>query len=252
MTNSRQYIIVLPIIFLITALFSVVTNAASEAERHASFPVPTIEVNGSGISFLAPDMATVRIGVTREAHTAREALDKTNTAMKKVIESLQDNGIEKKDLQTGNFSIQPRYRSGISSRSGENTMPAITGYTVSNSLKVTIRHLKRLGTILDTVVSLGVNAGGNIRFSNSDPSPALNQARTRALHNALAKAKTLAGAAGVHLGKILSITENTGQQPAPRMFTEAFQLKAGRNAVPLAPGENDYQVQVNVRWAIIQ
>ncbi len=250
--NVRQYNLVIPTIFLITVLFSAAAGAAAVSEYHSSFPVPTIEVNGTGISFLAPDMATVRVGVTREARTAREALDKANTAMGRVIKSLTDSGIAKKDLRTENFSIRPRYRSSKLYSSGENITPSIIGYTVSNTLNITIRDLKRLGTILDTVVSLGVNTGGNIRFSNSDPSAALNQARTRALHNALAKAKTLTRAAGVQLGKILSITENIGQRQISPMFTEAFQMKAARNTVPLAAGENEYRVQVSVRWAIIQ
>lgn len=250
--HRRQPIIALSIIFLTTALFSTAADAEPELERHSSLPVPTIEVTGRGIGFLAPDMATVRVGVTREAHTAREAIDQANTAMYKVIKSLTGSGIAKKDLRTENFSIRPRYRSSKMYSSGNNTTPAIIGYTVSNTLMITIRDLKGLGTILDTVVSLGVNTGGNIQFANSDPSSALKQARTRALQNALAKAETLTRAAGVQLGKILSITENTGQQSSPPIFAETLQVKGRRNAVPLAAGENVYRVLVRVRWAIIQ
>jgi len=252
MVNNIQRIAPGAIILLLSIMLSAWAVAATGQEGPPPPPVPAIEVTGSGLSFLAPDMATVRAGVTREARSAREALDQANKAMQSIIKSLMGSGVEKKDLQTENFSIRPRYRSGKSYSSGMQTSPAISGYTVSNTLKITIRDLKGLGSILDTVVSLGVNTGGDIRFSNSNPAPALEQARIRAMANATDKAKTLTRAAGVQLGRILSITESVGRLPSPPMFAGPMQVKSGGGAVPLAAGENSYQVEVTVRWALIE
>jgi len=249
MTTSQARFPLGVIILLVGIFLSTLANAVSAPPDP---PVPIIEVTGSGLSVLAPDMAIVRVGVTREAKTAREALDLANTSMQRVIKLLESKGIGEKDLQTENFSIRPRYRSPKSFSSGRNSSPAISGYTVANTLKITIRDLHRLGPILDAMVSLGVNSGGDISFSNSDPAPALQQARIRAMANAKDKARTLTRAAGVQLGRILSITENTARRSSPAMFAEPMHVKSGSGTVPLATGANSYQVQVTVRWAIIE
>jgi len=201
MVNIQQRIALGAIILLLSIMLSAWAMAATGQEGPPPLPVPAIEVTGSGLSLLTPDMATVRVGVTREARTAREALDQANTAMQSVIKSLMGSGVDKKDLQTENFSIRPRYRSGKFNSAGGESSPSISGYTVSNTLKITVRDLKRLGSILDTVVSLGVNTGGDIRFSNSDPAPALKQARIRTMAKAADKAKTHSHVCRTHAGQ---------------------------------------------------
>src|SRR5690606_26469757 len=94
---------------------------------------------------------------------------------------------------------------------GENNRgepPRIAGYTVSNSLTMRVRQLERLGEIMDRSVDLGVNEGGHITFTHSDPSGAIDEARTAAMNDAVRRAETLAVAAGGAIGKVISITEH--------------------------------------------
>jgi uncharacterized protein YggE len=117
---------------------------------------------------------------------------------------------------------------------------------------VRVRALEGLGAILDRSVTLGVNQGGAVRFGNLDPSDALVGARTAAVKDALAKAETLAGAAGVELGDVLEISEQT-HSPMPRpMHASRAMAMADAEAVPIETGENSYRVTVNVRIAIRQ
>jgi len=170
-------------------------------------PVPRILVSGQGSANVAPDMAVLSLTVTREADSAREALDASSATMHDVLEAMRAEGIEARDLQTSNFSIQPRYSQPAVGRSGQREAPRIVGYTVRNSLTVRIRDISALGAILDRSVTLGVNEGGNIMFTNADPSAAIEQARIMAVQQAVAKAQTLATAAGVEAGRILEISE---------------------------------------------
>jgi uncharacterized protein YggE len=99
---------------------------------------------------------------------------------------------------------------------------------------------------------MGVNEGGNIMFTNDDPSAAIEQARTLAVQDAIARAKTLAAAAGVKLGKVLQISEQSYHPaPMPMMRTEMLMAKADAD-VPVAAGESSYQVTVNLSYAIAQ
>jgi uncharacterized protein YggE len=105
---------------------------------------------------------------------------------------------------------------------------------------------------MDQSVTLGVNEGGNIMFTNDDPSDAVDQARVRAVKDAMGKAKTLADAAGVKLGKVLQISENSySPGPAPMMRAEMMANRAA-DAVPVAAGESSYQVTVSMSYAIEQ
>lgn len=230
----------------ISALLIVPANASQEQ-------VPSLHVSGTGTVDVEPDMANVSFGVVREAKTARGALDANNSAMAEVLKALEDSGIEKKDIQTSQFNIQPQYFYPPRKDNGEQESPRITGYAVSNSVAIRIRDLSKTGAVLDQVVTLGVNSGGNISFTNADIPAILEKARVKAVEDASKKAKTLAEAAGVKLVRILEISENVNRpMPMPRMRGRAEAMVASDASVPVAAGENTYQVEVNIRWQIGQ
>lgn len=215
-------------------------------------PFPRIAVTGEGSAEVAPDMAVLNLTVTREAKTARAALDANNAAMGGVLDAMKAEGIEDRDLQTTGFSIQPQYVYPNRDKDGAQEGPRITGYIVRNSLTVRVRDLDGLGAILDKSVTLGVNEGGNVSFTNDDPEMALAEARTDAVEAAVAKARTLAEAAGVSLGKVLEISEQSNR-PQPVAYARMASMEAAPDArVPMAAGENSYSVTVNVSFAIDQ
>jgi uncharacterized protein YggE len=205
---------------------------------------PRIVVSGEGEAAIAPDMAILTLAVMREAETAREALDANNEAMAAVLAAMKEAGIADRDLQTTGLQINPQYHYPQSG--GE--QPRITGYQVSNTLTVRVRDIDALGAIIDRSVTLGVNQGGGISFTNDDPSATLTEARKRAVADAVARARTLAEAAGVELGGIIEMSEQTSNQPPMPITAKAFRAEA--DAVPVAAGENAYRVQVNVTFEI--
>jgi uncharacterized protein YggE len=236
--------------FLLAALAMLVVNAQVWAGDNE--PYPQIRVTGQGTANVAPDMAVLTLTVTREADTARAALDANSAAMAKVLGAMQAEGIAERDLQTSNFSIQPRYTRPPRNSSGATEAPRISGYTVRNSLTVRLRDIGKLGAVLDKSVTLGVNEGGSIMFTNDDPSGVVTQARVKAVQDAMAKAQTLAGAAGVKTGKVLEISEQShGPRPMPMARAE-MAMASSADAVPVAAGENTYKVMVNISVAIEQ
>lgn len=216
-------------------------------------PFPRILVSGQGSVDIAPDMAILSLAVTREADTARGALDANSAAMNEVLAAMKAEGIDARDLQTSGFSIRPRYSRPSPKSSGESEPPRIIGYTVRNSLSVRVRDITTVGAVLDKSVSLGVNEGGNIRFTNADPSAAIEQARIKAVKQAVAKANTLATAAGVKTGKLLEISEQSfSPRPLSMATAEKMSMTRAAGSVPVATGENTYKVMVNVSFAIDQ
>ncbi len=237
---------------IISALAGVASLALITTTHASDKQVPIISLSATGSVQIAPDMALISVGVLREAKTARAALNANNQAMADVLASLKETGIEDRDLQTSGFNIQPKYTYPKRQSSGVQPAPTIEGYSVNNNLTIRIRDIDLTGEVLDKVVTLGVNSGGNVQFTNSDKASILKKARTRAVQSAIEKANTLTSAANIKLGKVLSINEGFSS-PRPRPIAQArMSIQEDAGAVPIASGENQYSVTVQMSWELVQ
>jgi uncharacterized protein YggE len=157
---------------------------------HASDDAPrTITITGEGEVTAVPDIAYIDTGVVTEGKTAAEALAANTRAMNEVFKGLEEAGIEKRDMQTSQFSVYPVYEQAKDD--GRPHTPVIGGYRVQNQLTVKVRDLDKAGAILDRVVTLGSNQLSGIRFEIDNPKPLMNEARKAAVKDALERAKRL-------------------------------------------------------------
>jgi len=209
----------------------------------------TISLSATGSSDSKPDMASIETGIETLAVQARDALNKNNEVMLRMMQALKKAGLEERDIATTNFSIQPRYNNQYGSRRTETPQaPRIVGYTVRNTLHITVRNLVDLGRIVDRLVTLGSNRIGAISFGISDQDKARNEARKNAMVKVFEKAKLYAKAAGLELGPIISISENGGgSRPGPMAYRAKRSMVS---MVPMAPGELKTSIGVNVTWAL--
>ena len=206
----------------------------------------TLTVTGEGMTEVAPDLATLSIGVTTTGETAAEALAANSAALDAVLQRLKAAGVEDRDLQTANLSVNPNWSSYDSSSSGAQT---IDGYTAMNVVSVRIRALEGLGAVLDAAVTDGANTLNGLTFGLSEPRPAQDAARKAATTDARARAELLAEAAGVKLGRILSISEGASfADPAP-MYKAADAVAA---PVPVEAGEIGMNAAVTITFEIVQ
>ena len=204
----------------------------------------TLTVTGHGSAAAAPDIATVLTGVESFADTASEALAMNSEQMARVLAELADAGIEARDIQTSNLSIQPRY-SDRKSRSGYE----VEGYAVRNGVSVRVRDVARLGGTLDAIVRAGANRIDAVSFGFSDPKDLMREARQNAVADAVSTAEIYAAAAGVKLGAILTISDGTAPvHPMPGMAM----AEMSRAAVPIATGESSVSDSVRVVWELVQ
>ncbi|MFM8745149.1 MAG: SIMPL domain-containing protein [Aestuariivirga sp.] len=206
----------------------------------------TITLSGHGETKAAPDMAFVTSGVVTAGATAADALAANTQSMNSLFAALKEAGIAEKDMQTSNFSVQPRY-----DFNNGTAPPKLVGYEVSNTVTVTIRKLAGLGPLLDRLVTAGSNQIQGIGFMVSAPDVALDAARQLAAADATRKAKVYAAAMGVDLGKVISISEGGAQQPQPPLLRAGPMMADAAGApVPVAAGEQNMSVDVTVTWEI--
>ncbi len=195
-----------------------------------------------------PARHSVHIDVTGIAsqYSFLKALDANNEAMAAVIAAMKAAGVADRDLQTAGIQIQPRYN--YTNKPDGSQDAELVAYQVINTLSVRVRDIAKTGEVLDKAVSLGVNQGGGITFTNEKPEGVITEARKLAVADAIAKAKVLAEAAGVKVGKVLEITDQSYAPPPMPMQAKSFDRAAG--AAPVEAGENAYRVQVNVTFEL--
>ncbi|HEY7297894.1 MAG TPA: SIMPL domain-containing protein [Xanthobacteraceae bacterium] len=221
-------------------LFSVV---AAHAQQQPQAPEPRIVVTGEGSVSVAPNYAHIKSGVTTRAKTVKEAVDANSKTMAAIIAALKDAGIADKDIQTARFSIQPVYAAPA-----PNAEPKLSGYSVSNQVNVTVREIGKVGDALDRVVAAGATDAGSVSFLVANPSKALDQAREAAMADARRKAEVYAQAAGVRLGRVEWITEDTGNGPLPPVPLARALAKAA--PPPIESGEETLRVRITVGFDI--
>jgi uncharacterized protein YggE len=225
---------------------SLMSAGASLSARagEATMPPRTITVSGDAEIASRPDQARLSAGVVTQAETAAAALEANTTAMNRVFTTLKAAGIPENRIQTSNFSVQPQY----APFRPENPQPQrIIGYQVSNNVSVVVDDLTKVGATLDALVRSGANQLGGIQFMVADPKPLAERARSLAVVDATAKARTLATAAGVTLGPLMSIQETSSVRPIPVFAMARAQVA---EAVPIAEGEERVRVDVTMTYAI--
>ncbi|MFN4157496.1 MAG: SIMPL domain-containing protein [Gemmobacter sp.] len=232
--------------FVLVALVTLPIAAWSLPARADTPPLaalPQITVTGEGRVDAAPDLAMVTVGVTTHAATASEALDANSVALATVLANLRAAGIAERDLQTSGFSLNPVWSNYASDRA-----PRIEGFQAANILTARVRALDGLGKVLDAAVKDGANTLNGLTFGVDDPAPLMDAARQRAVADARRRAELLAGAAGVKLGRVLTITEGGQAAPGPMYRMEAAMVG---DAVPVAQGEVTLGASVTVVWELI-
>ena len=221
-----------------TALTALLATPALAADR-------VIVVTGQGEASAVPDSAQLSAGVITQGKTASAALSENSRAMNSVFAALKRSGIPERSIQTSNFNISPQY----TPYDGNNPQSQkIIGYQVSNQVTVKIDDISKVGEGLDALVDSGANQAGGINFSFKNPKPLLAEARAEAVKDAMEKARTYAGAAGITLGGIVSIQEggNDYPRPMPMMMT----ARKEDAATPVAAGEQAVTASVSVTFSI--
>jgi uncharacterized protein YggE len=199
----------------------------------------TLNLSAYGETRIAPDLATINLGVNTEAPTAAAALQANATQMTKVIAALRKAGIADKDIQTSGLNLSAQYDYV------QNEPPKLRGYQAANQVTITVRDLTRLGQAVDATVSAGANQVNGISFGLSDPTAAENAAREKAVKALAAKANLYATATGHRLARLVTLSEGGGYSaPAPvPMYAMARMEKA--DSTPVSAGEMSVRIDIS-------
>jgi uncharacterized protein YggE len=212
--------------------------------QQADKPDAGITVSGEGRVTAPPDLARLSLGVSALAPSVAEAREQAAASLSAMIQSLKDNGVADKDIQTQQLSIYPEY-------SYDNGQQTLRGFRVTNTVDVKIRDIDRTGEVVDDAVAAGGNTTtiNGLFFSIEDPTSLQDEARKKAVEDARARAEIIADAAGVDLGDPISISESGGPVPLPE-FGRGAAAPAADTGTPIQTGELDVVINVSVTFKL--
>lgn len=205
----------------------------------------TINVSGEGKILAKPDIGQVDLSVLSRATTVAAAQKDNTEKMNKITQALKDLGVKEEDLKTVNYSVNPTYQY-TAGRS------VIIGYEVNQTLRAKIRDLAKVSVVLDRAAALGANQVGSLNFTFDEPEKLKDEARQKAIADAKAKAKELAGGLDIRLGKIVSFSESSydGTQPIYYGAKEGYGVGGGGAAPDVQAGQNEIIINVNLAYEI--
>ncbi len=208
----------------------------------------TIRVMGVGQVAAAANLLLLNLAVETQAVTTSDALAENNKQTAAVLSALKDHGIQERDIQTTQLSIDPV----MAQRDQDDTRPPrIVGYRVRNGLSAKLREIDDAGAVIDAAVQAGGDAIriDGISFSFAEPSSLLNEARKRAIDDAKDRAQQLTDGFGVKLGAVISISE-PDLRDGPVARAQEFADFAFAASTPILSGESEVTLRVNVSYEI--
>jgi uncharacterized protein len=206
---------------------------------------PRIVTSGEGQTRVTPDRATVFAGVQTHALTAAVAAADNARRQRAIIDTIKALGIPSAQIGTQNYSVSPEMRYDTN---GGN--PKVTGYSVTNTVRVELKNIEQVGKVIDASLAKGANEINGVQFGVSNLAEVRREAIADAVKNARADAEALAAASGGSVGPLLEIS-SSGPGYRPVMSNMVVGATAARAPTPIEPGEQTVTASVSVTWQFL-
>ncbi len=251
--TTRQSVKSLSLLLIaIAALLTAVEYARSVDKV---YPTRTFSVEGEGSIDIVPDVAKFSVSVVTDGgKNVAEVQAKNTEKMNAVTNFLKEAGVAEKDLKTDEYTLSPRYEYPNCVGLTICPQPSINGYTLTQTLRVTVRDTGKIGELLSGAVVSGGNSVSQVAFTVDDEEAAKADARKEAIEQAQAKAARLAKDAGFDVGRLVSLYESP-QMLAVGGEGDAYSMKSasGMGGAPspsIQPGTNETKVNVTMTYEI--
>lgn len=229
----------------ITALIGLASlNSHASAQISTNMSVSQVVTTGMGEARVSPDRATIFVGVQSRAATAAVAGADNARRQKAILDTLRAMGLSSDQLSTINYSVSPEMQYNPNGGT-----PRVTGYVVSNNVRVEVHRLDDIGRYIDAVLAKGANEISSLQFMSSKADSARRAALGEAVAHARADAEALAKAAGGSLGPLIEVS--TTSSPIRPMMEVAMRSSVAGQRTPIEPGEQTVSAMVTARWAFI-
>lgn len=235
----------LPLLLAGTVFFAA---PGAEAAWNGSAQPPQesiLSVGGVGTAQMAPDQATIVIGVTSEGADARKAQTDNARTAQAVTRAILATGIAEKDVQTNNYNFYPLY-------TNENRKNVVYGYRVDNNVAVVVNDIGKVGTVIDAALAAGANDISSLSFGAKSTAAVRKTALERAVVDARAKADVLAAALGRRIVGVRNVAENVSDigghdLRAAKLYSAGAAMDA---STPISAGSLEMTANVHIDYIL--
>ena len=204
---------------------------------------PYIQVSGHGTLSVVPDMAHVSITIEKTDKDLAAARADVERRAAQVIEAAKKIGIADHDIDAASISVWPGYR-------WQNNNQIYMGQHVSRRIQITLRAMPRYTDLVAALIKTGVTNVSSTTLDRSDMPELRQQVLAAAVADAHKRALALAAAAGVELGTVYSITQNSVFNPRPLVMAGRAAPTSG--AADYEPGSIDVTGDVSIVYLLKQ
>ncbi len=230
------------------------TIAYYRASQPTSFR--SFNVSAEGRVVALPDVGEFRFGVVTEGGKDIGRLQQENIQkMNKILAFVQSTGVEKKDIKTEQYQLEPRYQYSNCISGQVCPPPEIVGYTIRQSVHVKARDFNTVSDLVGGVVESGANTVSQLQFTIDDPTAVQNKARLEAIEKAKIKALSIAKAGGFQLGRLLSVDEGYSNIPRYYGYDNLAMRTDTKEIAPspvpvIEPGSQEVLINITLQYEI--
>jgi len=232
-----------PVILVLSAVVTACSLPAqtNPAQTSARDITPMITASGEGRREIAPDKATIVLGVETRARTPAAAASANADRMTAIRAALTRAGVAERDIATARYSLNLEH----------GRTAADTQYVAANLVTVTTRQLDQVGRIIDVGLGAGANNINSLQYDLTDRTAAQAEALGDAVANARRQAEVMATAAGGRLGDLIELGTQPGEYRPFYAGDMAMRMQASAAPTPVSPGAVTVSASVNGRWRFI-
>lgn len=259
-TGERLRTALLAVVILLGLFLAVQTVSAALGMRYIGTGVQatnTINVSGHGEALAVPDIATFTFSVVSEKSTVAAAQTEATTKANAVTAYLKSAGVDEKDIQTSDYSINPMYdyvQEACANGYCPGGKQVLRGYQVRQSTTVKVRNTEKAGDLLAGVGDKGATELSGLNFTFDDPEATQTEARNKAIADAKKKADVLAKQLGVSLVRVVSFSESGSGYPQPYAYgrggVATSQAMDAAKSPEISVGQNKVTNDVSVTYEI--
>ncbi|MDT0649796.1 SIMPL domain-containing protein [Autumnicola edwardsiae] len=221
------------ILFLVVILCAT-GSQAQERETHL------VNVTGEGTVNVVPDKVIIRARIEHEGESAAAVKKQNDEAVNSVIKFLKENQIQEKNINTEYVTLNKSY----------NYNEKTYSFSANQAISITLEDIEDYEMIMSGLLEEGLNRIDGVDFKSSEAEKYETEARKKAVMDAKRKAEELVSPLGQEIGKAVSISEGTVNNPQP-MYRMAMMDESSKSSQEsIAPGEMEITIRVNIGFLL--
>jgi uncharacterized protein YggE len=178
----------------------------------------SVKVSGEGKVRVMPDLVILTMEVSFVKPRMADAVSETQQTVDSVLMILEQFGQKNTDIKTSSISANKEYNYA-------GNRPVFTGFKTEQSIDFVLNDIDKFTGLTGKLLQTKINSISGIQFGHSKADSLFREADLLAYDDAFKSATKLCNRAGVHLGKLLYLSNaETGNSEMPDAYTSGNRI----------------------------